>query len=498
LSTLTFDKLLFHEIYRGELSKEFELNFSKKFSISYSEFLQLKFKEHNENTKTLAKFIDLKEKELIVHLKEYSIIKTFNINNWREYVAGNMFWFILKAFFAAIGTFPVFYIVGYLILYGYFFGQTENALLEIVMKNVPFSSISCYIAGFIFSGIVAFFISLYRLKGLGIPFVIFGFIYFLFASTISLSLILINTNSSLSLPEILKFMLVWLFPILASLLIIFIFYLTNILVKHYKIIGIVTISCSAIPIFLPRVLGLFLSIIIYIISVILLSGVIIKFVERRPHFSITKRKKVSRQNQANFKFTIAEFFFLILLATALIVVIIIPIFCFILFSTGNYISSTLSLVGLTRNEEIRINGTTINGKLVAENEHYLYISTTSRTLIEISRDSSIQITRPNELKVYSGKSDNWNVSIKVSIKDEELWYSGVLKNISSNQTRKLTYKLDNLDEVTLTNVNPKMDYYILDKLSPGNFKEFTSIQLSWFSSNGPSEQEKILLTVSND
>lgn len=495
MKNIEFDKLDFLKIYHGEITEEFESNFISVFNISYKDFLQSQFTEHKKNTNEMATFIGVKEKELIAHLKTYSIIKTLNLSNWKDIISGNIFVLILKAILAAVGTLPIFYLVGYLILYGYFFGQTDNALLDIVIKSIPLNRFSCYIAGFIFSGIVVFFISLFRLKGLGLPFLIFGFAYFLFASSISLSFILINANSSFSNFEIVKIMLIWLAPIIVSLLLISMHYLAKVLSKHYIIICSVTIICLLIPIFLTKILGLVWSIFFYLVTTILISAGLIKLMERYP--ILNRTKKELRQQSSRYKFSISEFFFFLLFGTSLFIVIIIPMFCFILFSTGNYISSTLSIVGLSTNEEIRVNDTIIDGKLVAQNDHYLYISTTSRTLLEISKDSSIQITKQNEHMVYSGQSKDWKVNINVFLKDNELWYSGTIKKLSLYQSKELTYKLDNLNAVTLIHSVPKSEYYIFDKLSLESFKKFSFVNLSWVSPDGSNENEKVILNVSN-
>ncbi|HBU85169.1 MULTISPECIES: hypothetical protein [Paenibacillus] len=497
MENINYDKSTFNEIYHGKLSEEFESDFYEKFNLSYKNFLQLQFENHANKTKKMAAFIGLKEKELISHLKTYQIIKTVNLNNWMEFISGNIFVFVLKAVLTAIGTFPVFYLIGYLILYGYFFGQTDNALLDIVIKNVPLNRFSCYIAGFLFSGVVAYFISLYRLKGLGLTFILFGFFYFLFASTISLSLILINANSSFNISIFIRFMLVWLIPLLVSLFLIAMFYLTNVISKHYKIILAVLIICGLIPIIFAKMFGLLWSLLVYSAFVIILSSVIINIMERSPRTTLNRPNSDQKKKSTGFKFSFKEFFYFVLFVISLFIVIVIPMLSFIFFSTGNYISTTLDLVNLTASEEIQIKGTIINGKLVAEDDRYLYISTTSKNLLEISKDSSIQITKPNQLTVYSGESKDWKITISVSLRDNELWYNGLIKKLSSENTSELSYQFDTLEKITSIHSEPKSDYYILGKLSDSSIKKLTFINLSWLSSNGLINDEKVILDVSN-
>ncbi|MDU7474709.1 MAG: tudor domain-containing protein [Paenibacillus macerans] len=170
--------------------------------------------------------------------------------------------------------------------------------------------------------------------------------------------------------------------------------------------------------------------------------------------------------------------------------------CYIIFSTGNYLGSTLSVIGLTTSEDIRIKNTLVDEKLVAEDNKYLYISTTSRTLLEVSKDASIQITKPNELMTFSGKSENWSVNVSVFYRDNTLWYSGVIRKTNSSNTVKIAYELPNLDKITLEHSKPTSDFYIFNKINSENFKKLTFINLSWPSSDGSTKKEKIELSVS--
>ncbi|KFN11674.1 MAG: hypothetical protein E7L01_15495 [Paenibacillus macerans] len=276
----TFNKNLFLEIYAGEITEEFETNFVSKFGIAYKDFLELELKNHNNNTNELAKFIGLKENQLLLHLKSYSIIKNLKFKEWLQFLMGNMFVYLLKAALGLIGSIPIFYFIGYLLLYGYFFGGTDHSFLDVVMRSVPINRSSCYIAGFIFSGIVTFFISIYKLKGLGKAFLIFGLLYFFFAPTVSLLIILFSANFAFEFSVIIKFLLVWLLPVLTAVLIISASFLITILSKHYKAIGLVIVISSLFPIFMTRQLGLKLSLTIYLLIVVSLNALVIKLIEK--------------------------------------------------------------------------------------------------------------------------------------------------------------------------------------------------------------------------
>lgn len=497
MEDMKFNKILFLEIYHGEISEEFESNFISSFGIGYKEFLELQLKELNNNTKKLALLIGLNEKELLSHLKLYLIIEKFTIRQWQQFLIGNLFVYALKVMLGLLGSFPIFYFMGYLILYGYFFGETDHSLLDVVIKNIPINRSSCYIAGFIFSGIVAFFISIYKLKGLGKLFQIFGLIFFIYSSTISLLYILFNANSSFEILEFVKFLFIWFFPATVAVLLLSARYLANILFKHYKVIGIVMIVVSLFPIFLSKQLGLILSLLLYFTIVITLSTLLIRITHKGWFPAGKKKSKKQKINPSKHTFSFNEFWFYILFVVSLLVVIIVPLLCFIMFSTGNYLGSALSIVGLTKSEDIRIKGTLLDGKLIAEDDNYLYISTSSRTLLEVSKDASIQIAKPNELTMYTGKSENWTININVYYRDNELWYSGIIKKNNSNNTAKLTYKLQNIDNMTLEHSEPTSEFYIFDRIDSEDITKFTFIDLSWLSNNGLTEQENVILSISD-
>lgn len=153
---MQFNQSKFLEIYKNKFSEEFFLDFSQEFGLSYEEFLKQQFEEKKYKVKELATFLGLSEREIKQHLKFYSIKKTMDFRQWPRELAGSMFIYVLRAFLGLLGAIPVFHYMGYLILYGYFFGAADHSLLDVLIKDVPISRSTCYIAGFIFTAISIF------------------------------------------------------------------------------------------------------------------------------------------------------------------------------------------------------------------------------------------------------------------------------------------------------------------------------------------------------
>ncbi|WP_238650558.1 hypothetical protein [Paenibacillus piscarius] len=497
MENTTFNKILFLDIYHGEINEEFESNFVNIFGIGYKEFLESKLTDLNNNTKELALLLGLKEKEVLSHLKLYLIIENLTIRQWQQFLVGNLFVYALKVILGLLGSFPLFYFMGYLILYGYFFGATDHSLLDIVIKSIPINRSSCYIAGFIFSGIVAFFISIYKLKGLGKSFLFFSSIYFVCSSTISLLFILFNANSSFEVSELGRFSFIWFFPFAVSILILSARYIANIILKYYKIIGIVIIVSSPFPLFLSKQLGLILSLLLYLVIVIGLSIISIKIKQKGWLTAGKQKSKQQKGKPPKYTYSFVEFCFYILFVLSLFIVVFVPLLCYMMFSTGNYLGSALNIVGLTKSEDIRIKGTLLDGKLIAEDGNYLYISTSSRTLLEVSKDASIQIAKPNELTMYTGKSENWTINVNVYYRDNELWYSGIIKKNNLNITTRLSYKFQNMNKMTLEQSEATSEFYIFNRIDSKDITKLAFIDLSWLTDNGLTEQENVKLNISD-
>jgi|GEM_PF-6549930 len=396
-----FDKVHFQKIYKGKLSEDFENGFQSYYGDSYNSFLNKLYLTSNGDTKEVAKIIGIKEAEIILHLKSYSILKTFNLTEFKNYLSTHILVILFKSLFALIFSIPIFKYVGYLIIYGYFFGEANHSLLEITLKNIPLNQVSCYIIGFIFSGVVIFFISLFKLKGLGKTFLLTGLIYFIVASTLSLSVIVFNASSNLNIVLFTKFLIVWVTPLLVASFLVMSYKIGNIFMKHFKIIGIVTLINIFPAYFLIIKFGF-----IQALAIILLSITLFSFLSVKVFYFVNNKRSLAREKQeekstdkmeiAKQKRTYKEFVFAILLSTSIIIVIIIPMFCYSLFLTGNSIGSTLSLVGLTKSENIKIGSKTLKGNIASQDNEFIYISTVTRKLLIISKDLSLEISSSYE------------------------------------------------------------------------------------------------------
>lgn len=491
---LQFDRGKFLEIFKNKLNEEFLSDFSREFSISYEEFLKQKFKEKKYKTKELATFLGLSEGEVKQHLKFYSIKKTMNFKQWPRELAGSMFIYVLRALLGLIGAIPVFHYMGYLILYGYFFGAADHSLLDVLIKDVPISGSTCYIAGFIFTAIAIFWISAFFLfRRVGKMFFIFSMLYFLFATSLSFMFIFFSANSSFSITVLGKFLLVWLSPALVAAIIWSSTYLAKKSYMYAKEI-IMGVIFAALSFFLLMVLNTIWVVLIYIGLAFLLSILFINISRKcsKPKAEINIDSEVSTKKIRGF--TLKEFLAYISLVVSLMIVIVFPITSFVVFSTGNYLGFSLSTFDLLKSENIQVKDSEIEGKLVSKDDDNLYISTTSRTLLEISKDASIQITSPKANQVYTGKSENWEVRIIVSFKNDQVWYSGAIKKNNSNITNKISYTLDEQSLTSLEYSDPSEEFYIINELNEASFKDLSSIEVHW-GEGSQAQFEKIQLSL---
>lgn len=493
---MQFNQSKFLEIYKNKFSEEFFLDFSQEFGLSYEEFLKQQFEEKKYKVKELATFLGLSEREIKQHLKFYSIKKTMDFRQWPRELAGSMFIYVLRAFLGLLGAIPVFHYMGYLILYGYFFGAADHSLLDVLIKDVPISRSTCYIAGFIFTAISIFWISsafLYR--HVGKVFFIFSMLYFLFATSMSFMFIFFSANSSFSIPVLGKFLLVWLSPALVAAIIWGSNYLAQKSYMYAKEI-ILGVLSAAVSFFLLRILNMIWIVLIYIGLAVIFSVLFIYISKNcsKPKAEISADSDISSKKVMDF--TLKEFMAYISLVVSLMIVIVFPLTSFVVFSTGNYLGFSLSTFDLLKSENILVKDSVIKGKLVSKDDDNLYISTTSRTLLEISKDASIQITSSTANQVFTGNSANWEVRIIVSFNSDEVWYTGVIKKNNSDTIDEISYELDEQSLIGLEYPDPSEEFYIIDKLSDISFKGFSSINISWVEDGKPQE-DKILLKSTN-
>lgn len=485
----------FLNIYHNELNGEFESNFLNKFGIEYKEFLKIKLSEYSDSSRDLALFLGIKEKQLLEHMKIYSIVKTSTMKQWTHFLMGNMFVYILKALLVVIGTIPIFYYVGYLILYGYFFGDTDHSLLDVLIKNVPINRSACYIAGFIFSGLVAFWISITKLRKTGFGIIVFG-IYFLFASSLSLLYFLFTTNSATSLVNLIYiFLAVWVFPLVTAIVLGISFFFATKLLKYFlEVIAGTVLSIITFAILILCKVELKWAILICVIEMISLSFLAILATTKSKFKWFRKKENVSKR-QTSQKVTLKEFISYVLLVISLFIVVIAPIMSFIVFSTGNFLGSSLSTFSLFKSEDISIGDNYYNGKLISDNDKYLYISTNTRRLLIISKDASIKVSSTAGATIYTGKSTNLTIEFMLFYKNEELWCSGTIKSTTSKKIKKLSYSIGQSGQFTLDYLTPIEEMHIVNNLNTKELRDLKFIDVDWYSEDNEQQHEHVELQL---
>jgi hypothetical protein len=493
---LELNQSAFKSIYYGELDDNFESNFAEKFNVTYKEFLHNKFIKENMSSKEIAIILGIVEKELFRHLKYYDLTSTMDSEQWKRFIVSNVSVYSLKAIISIIGLIPIFYVIGYLLLYGLYFGNSETSLIDIVIKFVPINKTACYIAGFIITGIIAFFISIFMLKGLGKIFLIAGAVYFILASTLSLLFIFFNANSNFNWSEISKLLLVWIGPLIGSILIFISIKLGNILSNHLKEVFSAIIISLVVFLFIKKVDIVWLELSYMILSVFLSWFFILIFKRKK---SNVEDPKTSHQSKSSKKRSFKEFIYSIVLVISLIIVIIIPLFTSTMFFTGIYFGNVLELVKLLKEDQIKIGDNLYRGQIIATDSDYIYISDSNRKLIKLTSDGNIKITS-GKAKVLQGKSENWTIYLEqqsdVGISNYSGYISSKKESLTLNQIKyKIYLKNYSKEEETTINYNKssKTFYFINylkdEQLSPET--TINSISIEWNDENGKSNLEEI-------
>ncbi|URJ46177.1 hypothetical protein MF628_000684 [Paenibacillus polymyxa] len=487
------NKVQFLQIYKGKMNVQFESDFQQSFNMSYKSFLADKYDAHNKDTKALSNELGISERDIIKHLKNYSIIDRMTLKQWGQYLIDSVFIMALKALIGVIGMIPIFYFIGYLILYAYFFGESGNPLLDIVIKNVPINTASCYITGFIFTGVITFFLSVFWLRKRGKMFITATILYFIFAFSLSLIVMLSTTDSTFGIIEILKICMLLLFPLLGAMFIVLWYYLTIFLSKYYKIFLILVVSLiiAATPIYLLKFNSWIMELIVYIIIVSSLVFIGIKiFLKNNANKQDTSSSSDLSKKET---FSIKGFFAYIVMCVSLLLVIA-PIFSVLIFWTGDYFGETFQTLGLNKNEVIQMGSTTIEGKLVTEKDDYLYISTASRELLKINKDQTIKVTN-SKYTSYQGESDTWKVRLDLFAQDNKTWYKGEIKNKVDQSINSITYQLHDYNKISQSYSVPLKSFYIIGELnlSSSSIGSMDSIKVSGKNNKRLFKEETITL-----
>lgn len=393
---LYVDKDAFLTIYNNKLDSTFEQLFHETFHQTYKSFLYQKYIGENKNYREIALEIGLNEQDIKDHIFYYNLNKQ-DLKVWKEFVLSSMSIFSLKSIISLIGLIPVFYITGYLFMYGFYFGNSDMSLIDVVINVVPFNTTACYLVGLIITGLISYFYALISLKSLGKFFVLFGVIYFIVASSFSLLIIFNTTNAYINANYIIKSLLIWIGPILAALVIFISRFLTEILVKHYVKLILSLVTTGVLFFLLHFIVNPIQINPLLLISALLLIFILITWIFIKVSNSIQTQSKKELLPPKKQEFTFTLFLHYSIFVLSLVIVILIPLLSSILFYTGTYLSDIFQLVNV-KQEKIVINGKKYCGQLVGRNDDYFYISNHNKTLIRIGVNEEISI-------VQMGKQD---------------------------------------------------------------------------------------------
>ncbi|MED4781007.1 hypothetical protein [Brevibacillus choshinensis] len=266
------------------------------------------------------------------------------IKEWGEkiisFLLTNSTVYILKVLLGVLGISQLLYLLGYLSLYGFFFGGSDNSLLDVGLKYVPFSYFLCVVTGIFIAGFVLFYCTFIKLtfdKKIEIKETIITLILFPAAVNLLYPGIVANAKFVYNSQNLLTFMFVWIYPILITITLV----ITWVTIKFFK-----------------RLLG---------------------------------SNKGSDVNRKNFNFIQTIIYFSCI--TSLVIVLVVPLISLLTFSTGNSMGSILVDSRLYLNEEIKIKENIYSGKVVGSDSNYLYISTPNRKLLRITLDGETQIIK---------------------------------------------------------------------------------------------------------
>lgn len=488
-----FDREEFNRILSEGETKKFELYFLNKYKIEYKDFLKTKLSEYSYNLNNLSIFLGIHKKVILKQLKDYSLLKDITLQQLFRLILSNFFVYALKTILAIIGTTPIFFYVGYLILYGYFFGDTDHSLLDVLIKSVPINRYACYGAGFVFSAFVLFWMSIFNLKKLGWAFILTATIYFIFCFSLSILYILFTANSTFISKDLLNtFIAIWFFPLLVAVFIIFLYYSALVFAKYHKsIIVSFLFSLFTFPLWRLSSLPLKWVMLICILELILSSLSLILLFNR---INCTKNKSKSKniKSQEVKKYTFKEQVSYIILFVSFTIVIFIPFTSFLLFFTGNVLGSNFSTFSLIKQENITVGNASYSGKLISSDTNYLYISTNTRRLLMINKDNSVRISSSGEQTNYTGNSANFEINLSMYYKDEELWYSGIIKS-SSFKIKKITYSIGQLAQFTLDYSVPIQEIISVNSLNTKELPSLEFININWYSEDNSYHQERVQL-----
>lgn len=349
---------------------------------------------------------------------------------------------LLRSFLLILGIMPLLYCIGYIILYGLYFGGAKSSILSLTLQYVPFNRFACISVGLLFTGFTAFIWWIYVLlrdrKKFKYKWSLIVFIISIFMVMMQGHLLLFFvTQDFLNLNHFMKFSLIWLGPVAVIII-------WKIMKVVHDLYGLVLVSLG-IMIFLHSLLTnevtgetFYLFLIIgtgsmtallkkyhtnrfgiiwfftFIFTVMIISiAVIINGVEfdrirwlfillslsfsflfaRIIEFLLKRREERMQINQGTMKLRFNNILDTGIYYWSVIILLIVPLTIFLIFSTGSYIGETLRMYNIYTSGTVTINEQIIQGDVISNDNEYMYVSTPQRTLLILHPGSQVIIVK---------------------------------------------------------------------------------------------------------
>ncbi|TMV49565.1 hypothetical protein FE783_13770 [Paenibacillus mesophilus] len=338
--------------------------------------------------------------------------------------------FLVKLLFLVIGVLPPLYIIGYITLYGLYFGSAKASILTLVMQYIPFNRFACLSVGLLFTGITAFiwwlYVSWRDRKKLGTKLHNLILIPALFVVLMHIGLMLFFATQDIMNREVLlKLLLIWTGPLtilllvgimkflyhslgvaIAGAIITMLVYLLifkevqSLLYYPFLLVGTWTMAkllrkhhTNSFGVIWSGTLC-FLLCLLYVCRTVwgvnvsprvwipVLASVVLSYgMSKWLHkIYIRWRERRNAQKKDNTALQFSHMADIGIYYWSITTLTVIPMAVFIMYTTGSYIGGILKQSAIYTDGTIRLGETSIPGNVVTSDSESLYISTPERTL----------------------------------------------------------------------------------------------------------------------
>lgn len=342
---------------------------------------------------------------------------------------------LLRSIFLMVGVLPFLYVIGYITLYGLYFGGAKASILSLALQYVPFNRFACVSVGLLLTGLTAFIWWIYVLfrdrkkQKLKLSLIVLVVTIFLIMLHGHLLLFFV-TQDFFNIDNLLKFSLIWTGPVtlfiilsimrvirnlyglvlVAGVIMLIVYFhlvrdvseetfypffiigtgiLTALLKRdHSNAIGItwlITLIFTVVVTYMGcKTLGLeiynnrWILLLLSIVLSYLLARVIYSTYQKRGRW-LNKNKSETDSLRLRF----SNILDIGLYYWSVVILLVAPLIIFIIFSTGSYIGETLKISTIFVSGAIRIGNQDILGNVVSNDDDYMYISTPQRTLVVV-------------------------------------------------------------------------------------------------------------------